>query len=98
MIGWLATTFDGATFLLATSVHNAAVIVVCAYWGLRARIYDCFGHIVSISDHVRLVVRVEMPGHFSQIIDRGRSMFLILPQVPELSILRCEFIGSDQLS
>lgn len=93
---WLslvAATLNGAACWLA-AVSQA--VIAANSWRHGSRIDDGLGHIVSITNHVSLVVRVVMARHLREVIDR-RSMLSVFPQVLELIVLASEFIGCNEL-
>jgi len=65
-------------------------------WRHGSGIDDGLSHVVSITNHVSLVVGVVMAGHLREVIDR-RSMLSVFPQVLELIVLACKFVSCNEL-
>lgn len=83
---WLflvAATLNGAACWLA-AVSQA--MIALNGWRQGSSIDDGLSHVVSITNHVRLVVRVVMTRDLREVIDR-RSMLSVFPQVFELIVL-----------
>ena len=92
-------------FLVAATLYGAAcglatvsqAMIALNSWRQGSCIDDGLGHVVSITNHVSLVVRVVMTRDLREVIDRC-SMLSVFPQVFELIVLAWKFISCNELS
>ncbi len=93
----LCLTFTSAFYWTSSwlsSVMQTLVATLRDGW-LRTGIDYRLGHVMSISNHVCLVVCVKVTRHICHIIDKRRSMISIFPETLKLLILLSHLVGSN---